>query len=120
MDQDDKRKQPLERDTTDESLRTERRKTDVQLAGTLENIKQSADDVVAEARNKADSVLSDARDREDRKLADEGSSDAMTQGLEDTRARVRTAGHGPAIADRARARGRGVDVARRLPRDGES
>ena len=82
MDQDDKKKQPLERDTTDESLRAERRKTDAQLAGTLKNIKQNADDVVAEARNKADSVLSDARDREDRRLADEGPSDAMTQGLE--------------------------------------
>jgi signal transduction histidine kinase len=86
MVEDNKRK-PLQRDTTDDSLRAERRKTDAELASHLKDIKQDADHVVAEARHKADSVLSDARDREDRKLADEGTSGALTQGLEDARAR---------------------------------
>ena len=67
----DKRKPP-ERDTTDESLRTERRKTDAQLAAHQDSVKEDADAVVARARQMADSVLSDARDREDEQLADEG------------------------------------------------
>ena len=78
---------PVERDTTDESLRVERHKTDAELASNQRDIKQDADDVLAEARDKADSVLSDARDREDLKLADEGAPDAITRGLDHARAR---------------------------------
>jgi len=69
------------RDTTDESLRTERNKTDVEMAGSLGTLADTADDVIAEARNKADEVLSDARDAEDRKLAKAGSPGVGAQVL---------------------------------------
>src|SRR3954471_359759 len=81
------KKTPPERDTTDESLRTERRKTDVELAAHQDSIKEDADAVVARAREMADSVVSDARDREDEQLADEGMSRAAARGLGEERAR---------------------------------
>src|SRR6185503_20244233 len=81
------KKTPPERDTTDESLRTERRKTDVQLAAHQDSIKEDADGVVARARQMADSVLSEARDREDEQLAGEGISRKAARGIGDERAR---------------------------------
>jgi signal transduction histidine kinase len=81
------KKKPPERDTTDESLRTERRKTDVQLAAHQNSVKKDADAVVARARRMADSVLSDSRDREDQQLADDGISKKAARGLDDERAR---------------------------------
>ncbi len=88
---DDDKPEPPHRNTTDESLRTERRKTDKQLEGSLGAIKRDAEEVVAEARDKADTLLSDARDVEDRKLAAEslpgGISRAVSDAIDDTRAR---------------------------------
>ncbi|MDB4965129.1 MAG: hypothetical protein JWN44_818 [Myxococcales bacterium] len=109
VEEDNKKKPLLERTTTDESLRTERRKTDAELAGSLEAIKEDAGDVVAAARHKADSVLSDARDREDEKLAAEGGSKAEARDLGDERAREDAAltaerGGADALADDERAR----------------
>jgi signal transduction histidine kinase len=82
---DDHRK-PVERRSTDESLRVERHKTDAQLEGTFGAITNADDDLVADARHKADSVLSDAREREDRKLAADGELDDAAGGLERERA----------------------------------
>jgi signal transduction histidine kinase len=81
------KKTPPERDTTDESLRTERRKTDAQLAAHQDSIKEDADAVVARARQMADSALSDARDRQDEQLADAGMSRKAARSLGDERAR---------------------------------
>lgn len=75
------------RDTTDKSLRAERKKTDAELAGTLGAIKDTADEVVAEAREKADEVLSNAREAEDQKLAKVGSTNAAAEVLGEERAR---------------------------------
>jgi signal transduction histidine kinase len=81
----DHKQKPGERHSTDESLRTERRRTDSHLAGTLGDMKDAGDDMIAKARDKADSVLSDARDREDEKLAAGGED--VADGLEQQRAR---------------------------------
>ncbi len=78
---------PPVRVTTDESLRTERHKTDAHLQENLGTVKDDADEVVAEARDRADSVLSDARDREDAKLAARGLSAEGAEILDDERAR---------------------------------
>jgi len=61
------KRDPHQRSSTDESLRSERRKTDLELAARSEAVRAVATDVVCEAREKADLVLSDARDLEDRK-----------------------------------------------------
>jgi cell division septum initiation protein DivIVA len=58
---------PHERGSTDEGLRTERERTDAELALRSTASHDVASDVVAEAREKADTVLSDARDLEDLK-----------------------------------------------------
>src|SRR5829696_1312769 len=58
---------PHQRSSTDESLRSERRKTDLELASRSEAVCAVATDVVSEARQKADLVPSEARDLEDRK-----------------------------------------------------
>jgi signal transduction histidine kinase len=79
--------QPGERHSTDESLRTERRKTDSHLAGTLGAMGNAGNDLVVTARNKADSALSDARDREDEKLVTDGGSEDAAVDLEQQRAR---------------------------------
>jgi len=60
---------PHQRSSTDESLRSERRKTDLELAARSEAVRSVATDVLSEARDKADVVLSDARDLEDRNSA---------------------------------------------------
>src|SRR4051812_21201576 len=82
---DDARK-PGERHSTDESLRTERRKTDTHLEGTLGAMRDAGDDLVARARDKADAVLSNAREREDKKLAAEGDLDGAADELDQQRA----------------------------------
>jgi signal transduction histidine kinase len=61
------KRDPHQRSSTDESLRSERLKTDLELATRSEGVRAVATDVVSEAREKADLVLSDARDLEDRK-----------------------------------------------------
>src|SRR5678815_708326 len=60
---------PHPRSSTDESLRAERRKTDLELAARSEAVRAVATDVLSEARDKADLVLSDARELEDRNSA---------------------------------------------------
>jgi signal transduction histidine kinase len=77
---------PGERRSTDESLRTERRKTDSHLAGTLGAMGDAGDDLVAKARDKADSVLKDARDRQDEKLVADGQQEDAADDLEQQRA----------------------------------
>jgi signal transduction histidine kinase len=84
MTEDDRK--PGERDSTDESLRTERRKTDSHLAGALGAMRDAGDDLIATARDKADAVLSDARDREDEKLAVEGELEGAADELDQQRA----------------------------------
>jgi signal transduction histidine kinase len=61
------RHDPHQRDSTDEGLRTERDRTDAELASRSAAVRDVATTVITEARQKADSVLSDARDREDLK-----------------------------------------------------
>ncbi|HEY5925054.1 MAG TPA: hypothetical protein VIV11_25405, partial [Kofleriaceae bacterium] len=61
------KRDPHQRSSTNESLRSERRHTDLELATRSEAVRAVATDVVFEAREKADLVLSDARDLEDRK-----------------------------------------------------
>jgi len=58
--------EPLERSSTDESLRSEREKTDEELLQRSLGLQETAAGVVADARDKADDVLSAAREREDR------------------------------------------------------
>jgi len=55
-----------ERGLTDESLRSERRKTDHELAKKAVSVDEVATDVVIEARGKADALLDEARALEDR------------------------------------------------------
>lgn len=61
------KRDPRERSSTDEGLRSERKKTDAELAQRTRALRDTATDVVTEARDKADGVLSEARDREDLK-----------------------------------------------------
>ena len=70
----------VERSSTDDSLRIERRKTDTELARRSESIEVAAAGVLTEARLKADEVLSDAREREDLKVT-------VDQSVEELRAR---------------------------------
>jgi signal transduction histidine kinase len=105
----DEKKKPAARDNTDESLRTERQKTDEKLASDQRASKDDADELMATARHKADAVLNVARDREDRKLEADGASTAATQDLGDERAREDAAltverGGADAAVDRDRVR----------------
>lgn len=59
-----------ERTLTDESLQTEREKTDMALADTNAKVEEDADLVVERARENADLVLEAAREKADNKLAD--------------------------------------------------
>jgi signal transduction histidine kinase len=61
------KRDPHERGSTDEGLRSERERTDTELANRSAAVRDVATTVIEKAREKADSVLSDARDREDRK-----------------------------------------------------
>jgi signal transduction histidine kinase len=63
------KRDPHERVLTDESLRSERRKTDAELAKKAVSIDDIATDVVLEARDKADNLLDEARALEDIKDA---------------------------------------------------
>src|SRR3954468_15529590 len=60
------KRDPHQRSSTDDSLRAERRKTDLELANRSNDVQAVATEIVSEARQKADLVLSDARDLEDR------------------------------------------------------
>lgn len=66
------KRDPQERSSTDEGLRSERRKTDAELAARSRALRDTATDVVTEARDKADNLLSEARDREGLKSGDAG------------------------------------------------
>lgn len=72
-----------ERGSTDEGLRSERKKTDIELASRSEAVRDVATDLIAEARQKADAVLSTARELEDRKSG----GDRTSQDLGPRRAR---------------------------------
>jgi signal transduction histidine kinase len=65
--QNGEKRDPLERNSTDEGIRSERLKTDQEITSRSQAQRDVASDVVAEARHKADAVLSNARDREDLK-----------------------------------------------------
>jgi signal transduction histidine kinase len=75
------KRDPRERSSTDEGLRSERQKTDEELAHRSRALRDTATDVVNEARHKADGVLHEARDREDLK-------DGQSTELTDARARA--------------------------------
>jgi signal transduction histidine kinase len=62
------KKQPPERDQTDESLRKERRNTDQVIAERRSNVEQNADVLVERARENADAVLETAREKADAKV----------------------------------------------------
>lgn len=64
----------LERDKTDEGLRSERSSTDEALEHARASIEDTADDIVARARDKADSVLDAARGKADQKLEASGAA----------------------------------------------
>lgn len=59
------KRDPHERSSTDEGLRSERKKTDAELALRSSALKDTATEVVTDARDLADTVLEKARDRED-------------------------------------------------------
>ena len=61
-----------EREQTDESLKAERGKTDVELAKRGKAVERSADTVLSESREKADEVLEAARDTADEKAEEAG------------------------------------------------
>jgi signal transduction histidine kinase len=73
------KRDPQERVSTDESLRSERQKTDAELALRASVLRDTATEVVTEARDKADSVLSEAREREDQKDGNGGQSPQLTR-----------------------------------------
>jgi len=68
----DGKRERAERESTDESLRSERLKADTELSEKQSAIEDDANAIVDQARTKADEVLSDARDREDTKLSEHG------------------------------------------------
>lgn len=75
---DDKKPQP-ERDSTDEGLRQERKKTDTEYAHRQSAIEQQADTSIHESREKVDDALRTARGHADTKLAQ---GDVPAQALE--------------------------------------
>ncbi|CAN5846770.1 hypothetical protein BH11MYX2_BH11MYX2_18340 [soil metagenome] len=81
-----KKRVPPEQTTTDDSLRAERRKTDVKLTESLDSIKAGADALLSEARDKADSALGDTREREDQLLASVGRTTGAVRQLNSDRA----------------------------------
>ncbi|HUS27227.1 MAG TPA: HAMP domain-containing sensor histidine kinase [Kofleriaceae bacterium] len=59
------KRDPQERSSTDEGLRSERKKTDAELAARSKSLLETTAGAISDARGKADSVLNQARDRED-------------------------------------------------------
>lgn len=100
---------PIERGSTDESLRLERRKTDHALARNADSLGDTATDVLNEARDKADTVLHDARAREDIKTSDD-----HDQTLQDRQDVSHARAHEDAELSEAR---RGADVLARGERE---
>lgn len=76
-----------ERDLTDDSLRTERQKTDAALAEKQAAVERDADAVILHARETADAVLTDARDKADVHLDEMHASRSARDLLADERAR---------------------------------
>jgi signal transduction histidine kinase len=74
-----------ERRETDDSLLTERRKTDKEVAR-RDAIERDADAVLHQARTRADLVLGESRKRADHTLASEGASAGQRQAVRDERA----------------------------------
>ena len=62
------------RESTDAKLEAERRRTDDELRGRSEALREDADEVIKRARARAHAVLEIARSRQDRSLAREGVS----------------------------------------------
>jgi signal transduction histidine kinase len=91
------KRDPQARTSTDQGLRTERERTDAELASRSADIRGVASQVVADARNKADEVLSDARDREDLKVT---ASPSITAAREREDAVLETARSGADLAAR--------------------
>lgn len=64
------KKRGVEREQTDESLRTERKKTDEAIAQRQAAAANDANDVLQRARTQADEVLDTARDKADKRLSE--------------------------------------------------
>ncbi len=79
------RKPSPERDETDESLRSEREKTDHALLLKQVALERDADAVVDRAREIADGVLSEARDKADQKLGPEESLTEVRETIDEAR-----------------------------------
>jgi signal transduction histidine kinase len=80
-------KPSAERGLTDQSLRTEREKTDAALAEHQAAIEKEADAVIEHARETADAVLTDARDKADDHLVDTAAPKSARKAVTDERAR---------------------------------
>jgi signal transduction histidine kinase len=74
----DENEQTPEREQTDESLRTERDKSDGAMLERRATLEKNEDEVVQRARDTADAVLSDARAKADQRLATDASRDTLT------------------------------------------
>ncbi|MEX2273860.1 MAG: HAMP domain-containing sensor histidine kinase [Vicinamibacterales bacterium] len=86
-------KPSAERGLTDESLRTEREKTDAALAETQAAVEKHADAVIQHARETADAVLIEARQKADDHLDDTAAPQAARNAVTDERAREDEALH---------------------------
>jgi signal transduction histidine kinase len=75
---------PAERQETDQSLRTERERTDEEV-GKRADIEKDADLAVEKARGRADQVLDESRQRADKRIIEEGSSTGQRQALRQER-----------------------------------
>ncbi|MBA3461833.1 MAG: HAMP domain-containing histidine kinase [Deltaproteobacteria bacterium] len=91
------KRDPIERGSTDESLRLERHKTDHALAKNADTLGHAAASVLGDAREKADTVLDDARAREDLKTSND-----VDHTLQDRRDLSRARAHEDAILSEAR------------------
>lgn len=78
-------KEPEERELTDQSLAVERNKTDDELLKADAALEQSADDVLARARERATEVLQAARDDADEKLRRMGAAPEEHAAIEEER-----------------------------------
>lgn len=80
-------KPSAERGQTDDSLRTEREKTDRALAETQAAVEHDADTVIERARETADAVLAAARDKADDHLDETQAPVAAREAVDDERTR---------------------------------
>ena len=98
----DAKKPQLERQKTDESLRTERKNTDEALRERRARLEETADDIVERARDQADAVLDEARDKADVALDAVGAGPQARRAVAEDRAQEDEALEGErAAADEA-------------------